>query len=99
MMAVVPAQVEARQRGSYQLAQASSISPEFLLAEELIHLGAAKGGVDIAERAVFPHLFRRAQQPRHSRAIQRGCEADALHAGCGQSRDGERLALDSGHEI
>src|SRR5947199_8116398 len=42
----------------------------------IFHLGAAKGGVDIAERAVFPHLFRRAQQPGHRRAIQRGCEAE-----------------------
>src|SRR4029077_13469180 len=98
-MAVVPEQVESWQRSGYQLTHVSSISPLCLLAQERVHLGAAKGGVDIAKRAVFPHLFRGAQQSGHRRAIERSRQADALHSGRRESRDGKRLALDSGHEV
>ena len=38
-------------------------------------------------------------RPAHRRAIERGGEADALHAGRLQLGDGERLALDADHEV
>ena len=38
-----------------------------LLAQERVHLGGGKRGLDIAEGAVFPHLFGGAQQPGYGR--------------------------------
>ncbi len=38
----------------------SAAFPIGLLAQESVHVGGGKGGVDIAERAVFPHLLCRA---------------------------------------
>src|SRR3982074_3422608 len=66
---------------------------------EAVDLGRGDRALEIAEATLVLHFAGGIEQARHRGAVERGGEADALHAGGLELRDAERLSVDAGHEV
>src|ERR1700704_4926465 len=73
--------------------------PSDLFLHEGIQIRRRDRMIEVGEGPLLLHLLRRIQKAGHGGAVERGGEADALHAGSLEVGLGERAALDADHEV